>query len=63
MGEMFPLSRQLDLEHHCHNPVAGLKENEFDKEIFPLSCGSNPRAGDPFGVVIEQGKFRGQKQF
>lgn len=54
--------RQLDLEHDCHNAVVGLKDNEFDKDIFPLSFGSNPGAGDPFGVVFEQGKFRGQKQ-
>lgn len=60
-GRNISFLRQQDLEHHCHNPVAGLKENKFDKETLPLSRGSNPSAGDAFGVVFEQGKFRGQK--
>lgn len=62
-GRNVPSLRQLDLECHCHNPIAGLKENKFDKVTFPLSCGSNPGAGDPFGVLFEQGSLEAKRNF
>lgn len=62
VGEIFSLWSDWDLEHHCHRPIVGCKEIESDRETLPLSCHSNPGAGDRCDAVFEGGNFGGQKQ-